>query len=64
MTPRSQCKDEAEYLECLRDDFAAAVIQGLAVGHATFDGNEKETRARFALAAYATADAMLAQRSK
>lgn len=28
---RSQCKDEAEYLQALRNDFAAAAMQALII---------------------------------
>ena len=55
---RSQCKDNDEYKQALRDDFAAAALQGvMAHGHtAPFSA--------IAVEVYQLADAMLAARGK
>lgn len=56
---RSQCKDDAEYLTALRDDFAAAAFSGLASANKPYlPLNE------CAELAYKCADAMLAERDK
>ncbi len=64
---RSQCKDETEYLAALRDDFAAAALQGywaqpdeaLPTGR-----SHNEHMALMCKGFYAWADAMLTERAK
>lgn len=53
---RSQCKDDAEYLTALRDDFAGKAMQGFCV-----DANYTFSRA--AELAYGQADAMIKARN-
>ena len=54
---RSQCKDEAEYLQALRDEFAAKAMQA-------FVGLDHMANADVVKESYAIADAMLAERAK
>ena len=56
---RSQCKDEAEYIQALRDDFAAKAMQSLVgIGYSS-DGVATDVQV-----AYEIADAMLKEREK
>ena len=57
---RSQCENENEYLTALRDDFAAAALQGyLAAGNT--GGWTQEMQAQ---RSYLYADAMIKERDK
>lgn len=59
MVPRSMCKDDAEFLQLLRDEFAAKALQGLLA-----DSNVSAERNKFAESAYELADAMLKAREQ
>lgn len=72
MAPRSMCKDDAEYIQMLRDEFAAKAMQGLIaymgcgpnkVDQIGKDENE-QNKTVIARCAYIYADAMLAEREK
>jgi len=57
---RSQCKDGAEYLQALRDEFAGIALQGLIVA----DPRETKGAKPIARESYELADAMIEARKK
>ena len=62
---RSQCKDEAEYITALRDEFAAQSLMGI-LSDPTVQCEESWNifKATIAERSYEFADAMLTARSK
>jgi hypothetical protein len=58
---RSQCKDDAEYRQALRDDFAAAAMNAILISGDRFANLKKRTVEE---AAFEVADGMLAEREK
>lgn len=65
MVPRSMCKDDAEFLQLLRDEFAAKAMQmhGAMLSDMEIDGEEAWDE-YVAKRAYKTADAMLKAREQ
>ena len=62
---RSQCKDDAEYLEAKRDDFAAAALTGLcALVPKKLDEAPSWGWTMIASASYQVADAMMKERNR
>lgn len=65
---RSQCENDEEYLAALRDDFAAAALQGMCATMTPIEIGQRADKvlggARISVAAYVMADAMLLEREK
>ena len=65
---RSQCKDDAEYRQALRDDFAAAALSAVIAKYEALTKVGEHTvpaiPSAAAYLAYEYADALLAERAK
>lgn len=62
MVPRSMCKDDAEYIQMLRDDFAAKAMAALMAEDIDDGQSTSEYIEETACGAYKYADAMLRAR--